>query len=1179
MRQAFHDHVRPGPAGMFPRCRILGLQDNGMKLSRLRLIGFKSFVEPTDVPIEPGVTGIVGPNGCGKSNLVEALRWVMGETSHKAMRAADMDHVIFNGSTSRPARNTAEVMLQIDNTERQAPSAYNDHDHLDVSRKIEREQGSTYRINGREVRARDVQILFADASTGARSPALVSQGRVSEIIQAKPEARRRVLEEAAGVAGLHARRHEAELRLKAAEHNLERLEDVIGQLAQQIDGLKRQARQAVRYRNVSGQVRRAEAMLFHLRWVAAEQEVVAAEHAKDMSIRLVAERTGQQVEIARLQALAAEAMPALRETAAKTAAALQRLVVARETLDREEARVNDRIAELDLRLAQLAEDARREERRVAEAAAALDRLAAEDEGLEAEAKGSAERAAGVAERVAAAEQTLAAAEKTFSELTETLADLTAQRNQSERAVGEHSDRLARLDGQIGEVEAELATLEAGGQADLAALAAAVEAAQAALAEAEAATLRTEVANSTARQGLDAVRPPLNEAERRLHRLETEARTLRKVLDLDAQKLWPPVIDLLSVDKGYETALGAALGDDLDAPIDQASPIRWMGAPLDAADPALPAGAEPLSSHVTAPPELARRVAQIGIVGRADGASVARSLRPGQRLVSREGDLWRWDGFAAAAEAPTAAARRLAEKNRLADMGREIDAARVEAEARGRVVADAEAELAAAVAAETEARGRWREAQHAAQAARDVHAAAEREASRIAARRSALAEAKVRLTASRDEAQAMQRGAEQALATLPEAATIEGQLAEVRNAVTARRSALADVRGQAQALAREAELNERRRAAIVAERQAWSERKAGSEAQLATLEARRAEAASERSGLDDAPATFAEKRKSLMASIDVAEAERRAAGDRLAEGETALAEADKAARAALEALADARTEAARTEERFEGTKRHREDVAREIRDMLEVAPDEVAQLAEIKPGAALPDLGEVESNLDRWRRERERLGAVNLRAEEELREVEAQHSSLTTERDDLIEAIKRLRHGIQSLNREARERLLASFKVVNGHFQRLFTTLFAGGAAELQLIEHEDPLEAGLEILARPPGKKLQTLSLLSGGEQAMTALALIFAVFLTNPAPICVLDEVDAPLDDHNVERFCDLLHEMTRATETRFITVTHNPITMARMNRLFGVTMAERGVSQLVSVDLQEAVRLQEAV
>jgi chromosome segregation protein len=276
---------------------------------------------------------------------------------------------------------------------------------------------------------------------------------------------------------------------------------------------------------------------------------------------------------------------------------------------------------------------------------------------------------------------------------------------------------------------------------------------------------------------------------------------------------------------------------------------------------------------------------------------------------------------------------------------------------------------------------------------------------------------------------------------------------------------------------------------------------------------------------------------------------------------------------------AREEAARAEERFQGANRRLADVGHEIREMLEVEPTEVAHLAGIEPDKALPEVTAVEATLERLRRERERLGAVNLRAEEELTEVTTQHGSLSTERDDLVEAIKRLRQGIQNLNREARERLLASFELVNNHFKHLFTELFGGGTAELHLIEHEDPLEAGLEIIAKPPGKKPATLSLLSGGEQALTALALIFAVFLTNPAPICVLDEVDAPLDDHNIERFCDLLDEMTRSTETRFVIITHNPITMARMNRLYGVTMAERGVSQLVSVDLEDAVKLREAV
>ncbi len=353
-----------------------------MKLTRLRLIGFKSFVEPTDFVIEPGLTGVVGPNGCGKSNLVEAVRWVMGEASHKAMRAAEMDDVIFSGNTDRPARNHAEVSVPVDNSERNAPAAFNDAETLEVSRRIMREQGSTFRVNGREVRARDVAMLFADASTGSRSPALVHQGRIGEIIQARPDQRRRVLEEAAGISGLHARRHEAELRLKAAEHNLARVEDVIGQLAAQVAALKTQARQAVRYRNISGQVRRIEALLFHLRWIGARGEVAEAERAQDEAVRVVAARTGEQAQASTRQAKLAAALPALREAEAKAAAALQRLIVARETLEREEARAKERIGELDRRLEQFAADLERERTLAADAAAALERLAAEEASAE-----------------------------------------------------------------------------------------------------------------------------------------------------------------------------------------------------------------------------------------------------------------------------------------------------------------------------------------------------------------------------------------------------------------------------------------------------------------------------------------------------------------------------------------------------------------------------------------------------------------------------------------------------------------------------------------------------------------------------------------------------------------------------------------------------------------------------
>jgi chromosome segregation protein len=1152
-----------------------------MKFTRLRLLGFKSFVEPTDFLIEPGLTGVVGPNGCGKSNLVEALRWVMGESSHKSLRAADMDDVIFSGTNNRPGRNNAEVAIQIDNSARKAPAQFNEQDTLDVSRRIERDAGSTYRVNGREVRARDVHILFADASTGSRSPSMVHQGRIGEIIQAKPEQRRRVLEEAAGISGLHARRHEAELRLRAAEQNLARLEDVINQLVTQIDALKRQARQAIRYRTVAQQVRKAEATLFHLRWTAATAELAEAETAKDIAVRHVAERTGEQAEISKRQTVAAAALPERREAEARAAAALQRLVLARETLEREESRAKERMAELDRRIVQLGEDLAREQRLVADAEAVITRLAAEEETLHGEAKANEAQRAGIGERVTEADAGLTQSERKADELTGKLADLTAQRHALDNAMRDNAERTARLTDEIASVEAELKTLaiEGAHALDLAALAEAAESAQAAVSDGETAAMRAEAAHSAGRQSLDGARVTLAQAERRAQGLETEAKTLARLLHLDAKKLWPSVIDNLEVEKGYEAALGAALGDDLEAPLDRAAPMHWAGAAIDAADPALPSGVEALGQYVKAPPELARRLAQIGVIARSEAAQLGAMLKPGQRLVSREGDLWRWDGFSVAANAPTGAGRRLAGKNRLADIEAELEALRRELESKRQAVSAAEAEVAALGAEETQARARCRALQQEALAARDRHAEAERTANRHAARLSALNEATARLTARREETAAARNEAEHALASLAPTADIEAQLGRLRGEIEMQRAHAADVRAQAQALAREAEISARRLAVIGADRQAWGERRDGAGAQITSLQARIDEAKTERATLEDAPRLFEEKRRGLIGEIEAAEAARRAAADHLAEGENALAEADRAARDASEALASAREEAARAQERFEGGKRRLADVAHEIKEMLEIEPDEVVNLAGIDPSKPLPEVSAVEANLERLRRERERLGAVNLRAEEELREVETQHTSLTTERDDLAEAIKRLRHGIQNLNREARERLLASFEVVNNHFKRLFTELFGGGTAELQLIESEDPLEAGLEIIAKPPGKKPATLSLLSGGEQALTALALIFAVFLTNPAPICVLDEVDAPLDDHNIERFCNLLGEMTRSTDTRFVIITHNPITMSRMNRLYGVTMAERGVSQLVSVDLEGAVKLREAV
>src|SRR5437868_14758414 len=755
-----------------------------MKLTRLRLHGFKSFVEPTDFMIEPGLTGVVGPNGCGKSNLVEALRWAMGETSHKSLRASDMDAVIFAGSGNRPSRNHAEVVMTIDNTDRTAPAAMNDHDTLEISRRIEREAGSVYRINGRDVRARDVQILFADAATGARSPALVHQGKIGEIIQAKPEQRRRVLEDAAGVAGLHARRHEAELRLRAAETNLTRVEDVIGQLAGQIDGLKKQARQAIRFREVAAKVRKAEATLFHLRWIEANAGVAEAGHTHDINVREMAERTREQAEAARIQAIRASELPALREGAARAAAGLQRLTNARELLDREEERAKERVVELDRRLTQFSADIAREQQQTSDAEIALLRLDTEDSELKEEIRSRVEKRSGVDERVSEAEATLASAERMFTELTTVLADLTARRNQLEAGVRTHRDRLARLDQEIANVATDEQKLaqETGSLGDLAALAGALETAQEHLAQSEAGAQACEAGHATARQALEASRAPLVEADKRVQRLETEARTISKIVNGETKNLWPPIIDGITVAKGYEKAIGAALGDDLDAPVDPSAPMRWTNAGVTEGDPALPAGVDSLANHVQAPSELARRLAQIGVVARERGAELVSQLKTGQRLVSLEGDVWRWDGFVTAAHAPTGAARRLAERARLVDIEHELEQARTDAANKRQALEDAEAELKAASAAESAGREAWRAAQREADAARERHATTEREINRHAARKSALTEAHTRLAADRSEAEAAHESANAALAELPPTLDTETRLAAVRGEI-------------------------------------------------------------------------------------------------------------------------------------------------------------------------------------------------------------------------------------------------------------------------------------------------------------------------------------------------------------------------------------------------------------
>jgi chromosome segregation protein len=1150
-----------------------------MKFTRLRLSGFKSFVEPTDLLIEPGLTGVVGPNGCGKSNLLEALRWVMGESSYKSMRASGMDDVIFSGTTQRPSRNMAEVMVTISNDDRSAPPQHNDSEVIEISRRIEREAGSAYRINGKDVRARDVQLLFADVSTGARSPALVRQGQIAEIINAKPQARRLILEEAAGITGLYTRRHEAELKLKAAEVNLTRLEDVTSQLESQLNSLKRQARQAQKYKVISAEIRKLEAAGLYVAWKEAVESAAKDAAALDESTRVLAENTRAASEKLRARDELGEKLPALREQETMRAAVLQRMAVERNSLDEEERRVEGRRKELDQRLVQAVSDLTREHETLRDTEGVIARLVEEDTGLKASQNNDGDLRAEAALALQSVASALATAQDVADQAGARLSELTARRGAITRAIDEQRQRIARLERDASETGAKRQALldHMGSTGDGPTLASAVEAAVAVLASNETAANHAEVALRVARQVETDTRQAHDEARRKAEGLQTEVRTLTNLLKAADNSLWPALVDQLKVEQGYEAALGAALGDDIDASSDEGAPTHWRGLPPLEDGISLPGEAQPLSNFVQAPQALARRLSHIGVVSRSLGQALQAQLRSGQRLVSREGDVWRWDGFTAAADAPSAAAKRLAERNRLSLLEVEVrDAAAIAAEA-GQKFEAARQSVEAGARAEREKREALRAATSSVDVSRQALAKHERQIAERLAQTSALDEGIRRITQSLDEVRGSFEAAQVEFQAIPVLEGLAQEVAALRDNVNRERAAYAEARAKHDGLEREAKARAERINAIEAEARQWNERAKRASEQIEHLTTRAQETRDAIAGLAGMPQILADKRRTLMNLLQEAETERKAAADALAEGENAVRAADQILREAQELASTSREDHARFEARLEASKQHHEDSERRIAETLQCAPSEIVANAGLDLDK-IEDTEHIERRLLSLREDRERLGGVNLRAEEEAETVATQLATLIRERDDLVQAINKLRGGISSLNREGRQRLLDAFGTVNEKFGELFTTLFGGGKAELQLIESDDPLEAGLEIMANPPGKKPTVLSLLSGGEQTLTALALIFAVFLTNPSPICVLDEVDAPLDDHNVERFCNLLDAMLERTETRFLIITHHELTMSRMHRLFGVTMMERGVSQLVSVNLEEAEAMAEA-
>jgi chromosome segregation protein len=1142
----------------------------------LRLHGFKSFVEPTELVIDRGMTGIVGPNGCGKSNLVEALRWVMGETSAKRMRGTDMDDVIFAGTATRPARDVAEVKLCLDNQSRTVMAAFNDADQLDVVRQIERESGSDYRINGKPVRQRDVQLLFADNATGAHSTSVVGQGQIDALIRAKPQDRRQILEEAAGTSGLQSRRHEAELKLKAAEQNLTRADDVLKAYDTQLRSLKQQVKQASRYRNLAEHIRNTEAALLQLKWAEAEgnAETVRASLAEtekrvnDLML-VVTEGTTKRTE-------AAAGLPDLRQTEAGKAVVVQKLTLAREQIDAEARRIASETSSREYLLSQATEDLTRENERQRDGTAATLRLTEEEtqqtsRGIEIDAilPDVASDWEKLNAEVAALESALHAC------LTET-ANAEAKQNALLQEIASLTQRRANLMQRREQQEAQKAALEAeiASRPDLALAKSMVDACETELAKRQDQAAEAEKARGESDRVLAEKRDAMQESSQQVMRLSAEAEALTAMLTHGGAEEGA-VLDLITVSPGLENALAVALGEALTAALDPAAARHWRELPP-LSDASLPEGATPFASFIQAPQAMTRSLSQIGLVEEAEaGHHLAAELKPGQILVSRDGWAWRWDGFTVTPEAKTTTAVRLQQRNRLTALQSEIEAAKKTLAAAEADVASAEATLKQCQELDQKTREALRSAFAALNDARNLYAKQERESAESIARLNAanetlgglardLAEVETRLSETEEERQA-----------LPNVENLRNEATSKRASLAESRTLLMQKQSERDQLTQEKNRIASRLAAIGQEKAAWAERTEAATQQAEELKTRIADLTSQLEELRAKPAVLAESRSKLLDELSAAEAERQTAADAVILAEQNLSQIEAQLKHDEADLASAREDRVRAEGAVQAVAEHFSVLREKIQEKLNCAPEGLAEI--VKPSEETPNLYELEQTLSRFVRERDNMGPVNLRAEVEAETVQNDITKLTQEKDDLVAAIAKLRQGISALNKEARERLQVAFTAVNEKFETLFKTLFNGGKAHLELIDAEDPMNAGLEIFAAPPGKKQQVLSLLSGGERTLTAIALLFAVFQTNPSPICVLDEAEAALDESNISRYCDLIEKIASETGTRFLIITHHRLTMARMDRLYGVTMSEKGVSQLVSVDLSAAVAMRD--
>lgn len=1134
-----------------------------MDIDRLKVVGFKSFADPVEIPIEKGVTGIVGPNGCGKSNLIEALRWAMGETSAKRMRAGGMDDVIFGGTDVRLPRASAEVTISIDNSARKAPLEFNTEDRLSVSRRISRGEGSSYKVNGKTVRAKDVQVLFKDAGVGAGSSALVSQGKVASIISAKPSERRSILEEAAGVAGLSTRRHEAELRLKGTEQNLERADDLEKSLSDQLSSLRRQARQAKRRKDIDGMIRSAEASVLLVRLVTienrlsdvnrkfelneghikqcmlslqeAEEQLALAEEA---SIPAVNNKTDAEKELA----LAGAKVESVRKEAAAAKSALNSAI---KMLERTR-------ADLERQRNEIGSSGEEYEDLKDKLAIAIDEKDYDKVLLE---------EANVV--VVEAKDDLEAVSLEVSSLSDALATTRAERTSIERRLEDARKQKSGTEELIEKAERELFEVRRSLDKlpnDIQELQDAVDA----IHEAEnlAATASDDYSNCLDREAQAKTEHATLSAQ--LAALNAELSVL-KVAQGGVASLASSVI----VKDGYEIAVAAALGEGMNASLGEGEQRWWQVSDVRVSPPN---GIQPLSDVVEVPDELSSAISGIGVV--VDGSvadELVRDLTPGQIIVSMGGDVWRWDGyrskFVSGAEEGIHRASRI---NKLKD---EMDAVTLKLDSATHVLVQSENDCRNAKLRVESARQLLAQVRVKAEALKKSHEQSEE-------RRRVLEDKVVSLSASVEQLNSslsplvkVIASLEEALSSLPEIRREELRLQDLRSHQSRLSATYEDARSELEKVKRDAETRYLIIQNIEQQMRDFDKRMVAAREYISELQQRLAEGEVELEHLATVDALAPEALEDAQEKLVAATEHHQETVILAKEAEDSLYNARILVRDVESKLSAHKEERARLLAELKASQDAKDDIEREIGERLNCGASELEAVSGVVV-ADLPDLGVCEARLQRLIRERDGIGTVNLLAEEQLVEVEARLGDANKVKDELREAVRRLRKTISEFEQESRERLTEVFGLVDGHFRDLFARLFGGGHAYLKLSESDDILHAGLEIYACPPGKKLQTMSLMSGGEQALAALALVFAAFLIRPAPVCVLDEVDAALDDSNVDLLCSLVADMAE-DGTKFLVVTHHSLTMARCDRLFGVTMVERGVSRVASLDVDSAIKL----